>query len=184
MNEQVGPTQSGGTGAPGPVQLTRSGIAHLQQTVRGLREMTRPQILARVRQGQLFMDPVRGAETTAAARQDLAAVDRQIAEFDALLASAQIVGDGPAPNTVQIGFPVTVRDADGNSQTLTIVSSPEADPARGLIDSESPVGTALLGKAPATTTTVGDGKDALALTVVSIATAEMADGARVTTEEA
>ncbi len=114
------------------------------------------------------MDPVHGAETAAAARQDLAAIDRQIADLDALLARAQIVGEGPAPAKVQPGFPVTVRQRDGTIQTLTIVSSLQASPAQGLISRESPAAKALLGAAPGTSITIGEGEDALTLTVQAI----------------
>lgn len=168
MNAQTRSAQSGGADVPGPVQLTRSGIAQLQQTVRGLREVMRPQILARARQGQLFMDSVQGAETAAAARQDLAAVDRQIADLETLLAGAQVVGEGPAPANVQPGFPFTVRQSDGTTRTLTIVSTIGASPAQGLISSDSPAARALLGKAPGASVTVGEGDEALTLTVQAI----------------
>ncbi len=50
-------------------------------------------------------------------------------------------------DVVQVGSTVKVADEDsGKDQTFTIVGSAEADPKRGRISNESPVGSALLGK--------------------------------------
>lgn len=145
---------SGQTDDRSPAHLTRAGIAQLERTAQSLRDIVRPQILARITQGRLYMDPAQGAETVAAGEIDLATIDRQIAELDSVLANAQVVGDGPAPPMVQLGFLVTVRDTDGESRTLTVVSPLEADPSSSLISSDSPVGKALLGKSPGHAVTV------------------------------
>jgi transcription elongation factor GreA len=137
-----------------PAQLTRTGLQQLRRTAQALRETARPEILARITQGRLYMDPAQGVETVAAGERDLTVIDGQIAELEAALENAQVVGDGPAPSTVQLGFPVTVKDADGESRTLTIVSPLEADPSRGFISSESPAARALLGRAPGDHVTV------------------------------
>jgi transcription elongation factor GreA len=45
-----------------------------------------------------------------------------------------------------MGSHVKVTDVDGEEETYYLVSSPEADPRRGLVSNESPIGRALIGK--------------------------------------
>lgn len=48
-------------------------------------------------------------------------------------------------SSLELGMEATV-DMNGNKRSMTIVSPIQADPTRGLISSESPIGEALLGK--------------------------------------
>ena len=47
---------------------------------------------------------------------------------------------------VRMGSHVKVVDGEGDEQTYYLVGSHEADPRRGLISNESPIGRALMGK--------------------------------------
>jgi transcription elongation GreA/GreB family factor len=49
---------------------------------------------------------------------------------------------------VQLGSRVRLRDAHGGEEEYTIVRGGEADPGRGRISAESPVGRAVLGTRP------------------------------------
>ena len=61
-------------------------------------------------------------------------------------AIVQFVLDGIATDVVSIGTKVSVKDLDdGEVMEYLIVGSTEADPMKGKISDESPVGTALLG---------------------------------------
>ena len=70
---------------------------------------------------------------------------------------------------VQLGSSVRVRDADGEEEEYTIVRVGEADPARGRISTESPVGRALLGGRRGDEVTVQTPGGMRALTIVDVA---------------
>jgi transcription elongation GreA/GreB family factor len=69
----------------------------------------------------------------------------------------------------QAGSVVRVRDADGEEEEYTIVRKGEADPARGRISTESPVGRALLGGRGGDEVTVQTPGGIRALTIVEVA---------------
>jgi transcription elongation factor GreA len=88
------------------------------------------------------------------AKSEQGFIEGRIAELERTLASAQIIGDGPRSELVALGSHVTVKDTEGDVEKYRIVGSMEADPKRGLISNESPVGRALLGKKPGESATV------------------------------
>jgi transcription elongation factor GreA len=150
------------------IELTSAGRDRLAGELAHLRDTMRPGLAERGRNARLFLAPTDATGIIDMSERDLASVNGRIARLEAMLANAQIIGEGPVPATVQAGFPVTVRDDDGRDETLTIVSSVEADPSRGLISNESPAGRALLGKPSNSTVHVDAGADTLTLTVVRI----------------
>ena len=165
------------------ILLTAAGRQQLQSELNTLRQMTRPFLTGRVRDARLYLEGNAAEGMVGVAERDLATVEERIAEIEATLAKAQIVGEGPAPSTVQPGFPVTVRSGDGSRQTVTIVSSEEANLDRGRISNASPAGKALLGKAPGAAVSVGSGSDAATLTVEKIERPSSTTGVLVPAEE-
>lgn len=150
-----------------PVLVTRAGLQRLQQQVQSLREVTRPEMVARIKRASLFMDPSQGAANAATGHADLDALDRLIAEREETLARAEVVPDAPS-STVQLGSTVTIRYQDGRQDTLALVSPFEASLTPGSVSSESPAGRALLGKSVGADVTVGSGDDTVSLGVVAI----------------
>ena len=75
-------------------------------------------------------------------------LEGRIRELEAILKNAQVISDAAAaPNVVAIGRTVVVREQDTDAEEeYTIVGPPEADPSRGRISNESPMGRALLNK--------------------------------------
>lgn len=58
-----------------------------------------------------------------------------------------VIEDGEREQgVVAVGASVKVSDGDGEAETYAIVGPAEADPLRGMISNESPLGRALLGK--------------------------------------
>ena len=153
------------------VELTAAGRERLQTELDDLHQIARPALIERIRHARLFLDPAVGVATVRDSERDLATVDARIAEIEAILANARPIGEGPPATTVQPGFPVTIRFDDRSTQTLTIVSPLEADPARGLISNESPAGRALLGKAPGATVNVDADGQSIVLQVEKVGAA-------------
>lgn len=150
------------------VTLTAAGEQQLQAELDHLRETTRLALIARARQARRFLAPEAAAGILDVTERDLAVVDGRIARLEATLANAEVVVEKPSPSMVDLGVPVTVRYEDGTSQTLMVVPSLEADLSRGHISSESPVGKALLGKAPGDKLTVEADGESIALQIDKI----------------
>jgi transcription elongation factor GreA len=77
----------------------------------------------------------------------LALLEGRIGELRALLAAAEPIEDMPARDgVVRLGARVKIRHEDGEEASYLLVSPAEADPRRGRISEESPIGRALVGK--------------------------------------
>jgi transcription elongation factor GreB len=83
----------------------------------------------------------------------------QIAELERILASVSVV-DPPdtASNSVAFGATVTAEDADGNTQTYSIVGVDELDFERDAVSWISPIGKTLLAAELGDTVTLGNDK--------------------------
>ncbi len=77
----------------------------------------------------------------------LALLEGRIGELRALLAAAEPIEDGPSKDgVVRLGAKVKIRHEDGEEASYMLVSPAEADPRRGRISEESPIGRALVGR--------------------------------------
>ena len=86
------------------------------------------------------------------------------------ISAAVIVEAEPTAHAGVVGFgsSVQVRDQDGREQTWKIVSSHDAAPGEGRLSVESPVASALLGRAAGQKTSVVLPKGTRELTIVSV----------------
>jgi len=135
------------------VYLTREGFKRLDEELEHLRTVKRTEVSERIRRAKDMTDVVDNAEYDEA-KSEQGFIEGRIAELERTLASAQIIGDGPRTDFVGLGSHVKVKDDEGDTEDYQIVGSMEADPRRGLISNESPVGRALLGKKKGETTSV------------------------------
>ena len=77
----------------------------------------------------------------------LALLEGRIGELRALLASAEPIEEGASSDgIVRLGANIKIRPADGEEASYKLVSPAEADPRRGRISEESPIGRALVGR--------------------------------------
>ena len=128
-----------------PVYLTKEGYERLDHELHELRTVRRPAVAERIRRAKEFTDTVDNAEYDDA-KQDQAFIEGRIQDLERLLATAMIIEEHPAADFVRLGSHVVVEEEGGETQEYRIVGSAEADPRRGRISNESPVGRALLGK--------------------------------------
>jgi transcription elongation factor GreA len=149
------------------VYLTREGFARLDGELEHLRTVKRPEVSDRIRRSKDMSDTTDNAEYDEA-KSEQGFVEGRIVELEMTLAAAQIIGDGPSTDFVGLGSRVTVRDNEGEEDKYRIVGSMEADPKRGLISNESPVGRALLGKKRGDSTTVVAPGGAFDLTILEV----------------
>lgn len=128
--------------------LTREGFEKLQEELEYLRTQRRQEIAQRLHEAMEGGELIENAEYEAA-KNEQAFVEGRIKELEILLATARIVDEIPAADTVQVGCRVTIREEGSDSQeTYSIVGAAEADPSEGKISNESPLGKALLNHKP------------------------------------
>src|SRR5438445_11740313 len=76
----------------------------------------------------------------------LALLEGRIGELRALLASAEPIEQLIRDGIIRLGTRFKIRHADGEEASYMLVSPAEADPRRGRISDESPIGRALVGR--------------------------------------
>jgi len=126
--------------------LTREGYAEKRQQLEYLRTTKRRQVALRLHRALEEGDLLENAELEDA-RNEQSFVEGRIRQLEALLAGVIIIEESDVPrDTVGLGSRVTIAEGDGPAETYHIVGSAEADPAKGKVSNESPLGRALLGR--------------------------------------
>lgn len=150
-----------------PVPLTREGKARLEEDLERLR-VQRSSVAERIHNAQEQGTSQNDAEYDDA-KQDQGMVEGRILEMEDILRRAEIIDEAGAHHAgrVLIGSGVQVEQ-DGAKRHYQIVGAPEADPASGKISNQSPVGSALLGKAVGDTVEVNVPKGVIKIRVLKI----------------
>jgi transcription elongation factor GreA len=129
------------------VYLTPEGKQRFTAELRELQTVRRHEVEEQIRRAKEFADAVDNAEYDEA-KQEQAFVEGRIQELERLLSNAKVIEEPTAGGTdyVRMGSHIKVSDNEGEEETYYLVGSHEADPRRGLISNESPIGRALIGK--------------------------------------
>src|SRR5437868_3214944 len=150
------------------VYLTPAGKQRFAAELRELVTVRRHEVEEQIRRAKEFSDTVDNAEYDEA-KTEQAFVEGRIQELERMLASAKLIEE---PTTkadyVRLGAHVKVVDPEGEEETYYLVGSHEADPRRGLISNESPIGRALMGKRVGDEVTVVAPAGSFTLKVVDI----------------
>lgn len=126
--------------------LTREGYTKLQEELEYLRTKKREEIANRLHEAMEGGELIENAEYEAA-KNEQAFVEGRIKELEILLATARVIDGTPqASDTVQVGSTVTIREEGMEPEVYTIVGAAEANPVKGKISNESPLGRALLNR--------------------------------------
>ncbi|MBI3912789.1 MAG: transcription elongation factor GreA [Chloroflexi bacterium] len=129
-----------------PIFLTPEGRAKLEAELDHLRTTRRAQIAEAIHSAKEEGDI---SENSAydEAKNEQAFVEGRIMTIEQMLKNAVMIDRVRASDIVDLGSVVTVVErGTSDDEAFQIVGSAEADPARGKISNESPVGRALLGK--------------------------------------
>ncbi len=129
-----------------PVPITKKGLQKLQAELDELRTVKRTEVADRIRTAKEFGDISENSEYDDA-KNDQGWIEGRILTLEKMIRNAEIIREPSkkSAGTVQLGSKVQVKDEFGE-ENFTIVGPVEADPKKGLISLESPVGKALLGK--------------------------------------
>lgn len=126
-----------------PVYLTTQGQVELEEELVYLQTVRRPEIIDRLQNARGGGDWMDNTEHLLI-EEELAFVNGRIQELIYMLDHAQLIEAGNQDNVVDVGETVVIRTEDGDLEEYTIVGVAEADPGRGYISNESPLGRALL----------------------------------------
>ena len=128
------------------VFLTKDGSKELEQRLEYLKTQARVEVANKIEVARSFGDISENSEYDAA-REEEALVEQEIQQIQNTLRNAKIINKAKVDTTkVSIGTTVVVEDLEYKDElTFKIMGSFEADPTKGLISNESPLGKALLG---------------------------------------
>lgn len=129
------------------IRLTQEGLENLEKELDFLKTEKRDEIAEKIEIARSYGDLSENAEYDEA-KNDQAIVESRIAEIEAMLKNAVVIEDIDT-GKVRPGATVIVKNISRNKEiTYKIVGSNEANPLKGLLSDESPVGLALMDKAP------------------------------------
>jgi transcription elongation factor GreA len=130
----------------GQQYLTPEGAQRMKEELAELKGPARTALARRLRDAIQMGDLSENADY-AKAKEDQGFLEGRIQELEYILSYATIIEEnGNGYDSVEIGATVTVQEADYPPEVYYLVGSKEADPAKGRISNESPIGQALLGK--------------------------------------
>lgn len=148
--------------------LTRDGYDKLKQELKYLREVKRVEIAEHIRLAKEDGDLSENAGYDAA-KYEQSLAEGRILTLEAILNSAQIIEDDGGTDVVTVGNRVTVQEEGYDPETYHLVGSTEADPSKGRISNESPLGQALLGRAVGDTVQVSTPGGVTSFAILAIA---------------
>ena len=129
------------------IKVTDEGLKKLHDELENLKTVGRADIAEKIKIARGYGDLSENSEYDEA-KNEQAKIEARIVEIEAMLKNVEIIKDVKGKSkTVIVGAMVKVLDETEDEECeYRVVGSTEADPRRGLISDESPVGKALLGK--------------------------------------
>lgn len=125
--------------------LTQEGYDKLVQELEYLKTVRRNEISDQIAFARGFGDLSENAEYDEA-KNEQSRNETKITELENMLHNCEIA-EATSKGVVGIGDTVAVKYVDkGNTREFTLVGANETDPRNGKINSDSPIGSALMGK--------------------------------------
>ena len=148
--------------------LTADGAKKLKQELEYLKSSAREDLAKRLRAAIQMGDLSENADYTAA-KEEQGFLEGRIQELESILKDTVIIEHlNPDLEVVGIGNHVTIQENDFPEEKYHLVGSQEANPAKGRISFESPIGTALLGHKVGDTVIVNTPNGQLKFTILAI----------------
>ena len=127
--------------------LTKKGYLQLEQELKNLKGVDRPNIIAAIAEARSHGDLSENAEYSAA-KEKQSFIEGRIQELEAVVSRAQVIDPQTIKgDVIRFGATVLVVDEDTDAETkYQIVGDYEADIEKNLISVSSPLAKALIGK--------------------------------------
>ena len=117
--------------------FTAEGIKKMEEELDYLRSVKRGEVAEKIKVARSFGDLSENAEYDEA-RKEQAFMEGRIQELEAILSTAQVIREED--------MPTDYNETRKKEQVYSLVGSSEADPFKGRISQDSPIGAALAGK--------------------------------------
>jgi len=127
------------------VFLTPEGHDKLNAELKHLIDVRRPDVARMIREAKDAGDVSENSGYDEAKEQQ-GFVEGRIQELEDMLRRAKVIEDPSTRDVVMLGSRVKVAEDGEDPEVFRIVGSAEADPIKGLISNNSPLGAALIGK--------------------------------------
>ncbi|MGC9046627.1 MAG: transcription elongation factor GreA [Minisyncoccia bacterium] len=124
--------------------ITKEKLEALKKELEELKNKGRKEIADRLKQSKELGDLSENSEYQEA-RESQARLENRIRQIEEILKKAILIKKDSSSDVAKIGSVVTVKK-NKELVEFTIVGSEEADPVKGFISNESPLGKNLLGK--------------------------------------
>ncbi len=126
--------------------LTYDGLKNLEDELHELKTIRRKEVAEKIKEARGQGDLSENAEYDSA-KEEQAEIEARIAILEKMLRNAEVIDEEDlAQGIVNVGNKVVLYDKEFDEEiTYAIVGSAEADPLKGRISNESPLGAALLG---------------------------------------
>ncbi|TCM83473.1 transcription elongation factor GreA [Rhodovulum steppense] len=126
--------------------MTRAGHTALDEELKTLKSVERPAVIRAIAEAREHGDLSENAEYHAA-REKQSFIEGRIRELEALLSRAEVIDPSKLSGPIKFGATVTLVDEDTDEErTYQIVGEAEADIEKGLLNINSPLARALIGK--------------------------------------
>ena len=150
-----------------PIYVTRDGLKKLEEELEYLRTVKRAEVAQRLHDAMGEGDIDENAEYDDA-KNEQSFVEGRILTLETMIRNAVIIQEGKHRDQVVLGSTVTIVEEGGDPETYHLVGSAEADPRKGRISNQSPLGRALLGKRVGDTVTVSAPAGVLSFQIIAI----------------
>jgi transcription elongation factor GreA len=125
--------------------ISKEGLEKLKVELEEFRTAKRPEVIDRISRARDQGDLSENAEYHEA-REDQGFIEGRIQEMEYIIKNAILIKSDKKYDVVEIGATVEATCDNGMKVKYTIVGHTEADPAKGKISNESPLGKAFIGK--------------------------------------
>jgi len=120
-------------------------LKELKKELEERKTILRKQISQRIQEAQTQGDITENAEYVEA-KEAQAFNEGRIMELENLINSAVVVSKKRRKDIIQVGSEIVVKDKKGKNIGFVVVGPEDADPEKGKISNESPLGKVLLGR--------------------------------------
>ena len=128
------------------IPMTRGGYETLDAELRDLKGKERPAIIAAIAEAREHGDLSENAEYHSA-REKQSFIEGRIKELEGLISLAQVIDPRTLSGAIKFGATVELVDEDTEEEkTFQIVGEAEANIEKGLLNVNSPLARALIGK--------------------------------------
>ena len=128
------------------IPMTPTGYAALDAELKTLKTVERPAIIAAIAEAREHGDLSENAEYHSA-REKQSFIEGRIKELEGLISLAQVIDPKSLSGSVKFGATVELVDEDTEEEkTFQIVGEAEANIEKGLLNINSPLARALIGK--------------------------------------